>query len=280
MTTYFVTRDTDNDRASDEDRAMAHVSIYRGESLTDALAALKRALRDEADDLTHGREVTDSMDVWAFKRAVAMMELANDVASMDPHQGRGRARAGTRDDGHRQSPQRLQRGRRLAGQRHDRRDTWLQRSTREERQGMITPLPDGWAWTRTHVAHSSTFYDNARNDESSTTIEATFRVNDATLSRLYPYPDAPLAFIVDVVDAKWTATGEGDPTLISISLAGPAQARTGGSSRLNRLAFRNEIALVRSGAAAAETSTLPQAVVRALDNWAAIEGNLPVAVVQ
>ena len=147
---------------------------------------------------------------------------------------------------------------------------------------MITPLPDGWAWTRTHVAHSSTFYDNARNDESSTTIEATFRVNDATLSRLYP--DAPLAFIVDVVDAKWAATGEGDPTLISISLAGPAQARTGGSSRLNRrgayTAFRNEIALVRSGAAAAETSTLPQAVVRALDNWAAIEGNLPVAVVQ
>ena len=78
MTTYYVTRDTDNDRASDEDRAMAHVSIYRGESLTDAQAALKRALRDEADDLTHGREVTNSMDVWAFKRAVAMMELAND----------------------------------------------------------------------------------------------------------------------------------------------------------------------------------------------------------
>ena len=59
MTTYYVTRDTDNDRASDEDRAMAHVSIYRGESLTDAQAALKRALRDEADDLTHGREVTN-----------------------------------------------------------------------------------------------------------------------------------------------------------------------------------------------------------------------------
>ena len=48
MTTYYVIRDTDNDRASDEDRAMAHTLIYRGDDLATAHAALVTSLHKEA----------------------------------------------------------------------------------------------------------------------------------------------------------------------------------------------------------------------------------------
>ncbi|QHB37842.1 hypothetical protein I5G63_gp102 [Mycobacterium phage Imvubu] len=89
VTTFYVTRDTDNSRASDEDRAMAHVSIHQGTDLAAAQTALKMYVRDEADYLTRGRSVTNEGDLWAFKRATALMDVAAEVRELDPRKNPG-----------------------------------------------------------------------------------------------------------------------------------------------------------------------------------------------
>jgi hypothetical protein len=88
-TTFYVTRDTTDDSASDETRAMAHVRIHSGDDLAPAQDALKSYITDEAKYLVHGRDITNERDVWAFQRAVALMGVANEVREMDPRKNPG-----------------------------------------------------------------------------------------------------------------------------------------------------------------------------------------------
>lgn len=143
--------------------------------------------------------------------------------------------------------------------------------------------PRGWTWQRTALLHNSRSYPNPMQNESATTITASFAVDDPSIPPLNPYPDAPLPFIVDQIDAKWV-DNDGEQTLIDVTLSGPVKTDRVSTSRITRrgayTAFRNEIALARADAPAGRSASIPANVVKLLDAWAAIPGNLPVAVTQ
>lgn len=84
VTTFYVSRDTTDDRASDETRAMCHARIHVGTDLHAAQDALAEYLRNEAGFLTRGRDITKASDLWAFRRAVTLSEIAAEVREIDP----------------------------------------------------------------------------------------------------------------------------------------------------------------------------------------------------
>jgi len=85
---YFATRDSAT-AWRDEDRAMAHATIYSGDSLDEAREALKAYLLREAGHLMEGRSVTKPGDLWAIKRAAGLADLAQNVGELDPSDNPG-----------------------------------------------------------------------------------------------------------------------------------------------------------------------------------------------
>lgn len=79
-TTYFASRDTANDRADDETRAMCHASIYRGESLEDAQRALGEYMQKEVDYLIQHYSQSE--------RAAQIAGAIQDAVELDPEPGK------------------------------------------------------------------------------------------------------------------------------------------------------------------------------------------------
>lgn len=82
-TTYFATRDTDDERATDETRAMAHVSIYSGDSLEEAREALIAYMQKEVAWLT-GQYVSPT----SLRRAAEILEVIDKVKGLKPMTGK------------------------------------------------------------------------------------------------------------------------------------------------------------------------------------------------
>lgn len=76
MITYIATRDANAN--TDMDAAMAHVSIYTGESFDDAAAGLLGYMTSEADSLAARRPMRESDD-WAARRARQIRKAASEV---------------------------------------------------------------------------------------------------------------------------------------------------------------------------------------------------------
>ncbi len=76
MITYFVSRDTARTNASDEDRAMAHESIYSGPDLTEGQAQLRVYMIKEVEWLSGS---IDSID-----RAEEIRASINEAATQTP----------------------------------------------------------------------------------------------------------------------------------------------------------------------------------------------------
>ncbi|QHB37407.1 hypothetical protein I5G58_gp105 [Mycobacterium phage BirdsNest] len=82
MIRYFATRDSKGAR-TDEDAAMAHVSIYSGESLDEARVALRDYMRKEADWLVSDRY----RSATGLRRAADILEAADRVMALEPAEG-------------------------------------------------------------------------------------------------------------------------------------------------------------------------------------------------
>lgn len=76
--TYWATRDSVTAR-TDEDRAMAHAQIYKGDDLDNAKSALVDYMRNEADGLV----TRYSQQPWALNRAAAIFEQFPKVEEFD-----------------------------------------------------------------------------------------------------------------------------------------------------------------------------------------------------
>lgn len=84
MTTkFFAFRDTNSNNADDETRAMCHVDVYSGDDAADAAYQLQQKMIAEAAYLVKGRDITNQRDVWAFKRAIEMIEGAEEFIAAD-----------------------------------------------------------------------------------------------------------------------------------------------------------------------------------------------------
>lgn len=85
MIRYYVTRDTTDDYATDETRAMAHVSIARNlSSLAEAQDQLRNYLLNEASALIKGKDIQNERHLWAFERACDLAALSREVYRLDP----------------------------------------------------------------------------------------------------------------------------------------------------------------------------------------------------
>lgn len=83
-TTYWVTRDAANPR-DDENAAMAHVQIYKGDDLADARFHLTQYLIKEANGLAADAPRTVQVrDAWRFERIAGLLAAADTVEQMDP----------------------------------------------------------------------------------------------------------------------------------------------------------------------------------------------------
>lgn len=82
--TYIATRDTDRAQATDEDRAMAHMRYYSGDSLTDARSALYCALQSEATWLAR----PDYRSARSLRRAAELLDAADTVHELTPETGK------------------------------------------------------------------------------------------------------------------------------------------------------------------------------------------------
>lgn len=80
---FCVTRDSAT-AWRDEDVAMAHVSIYQGDSLDEARAVLRAYIVDEAEWLVGGayRSAT------SLRRAAELLEAADGALSLSPEEGK------------------------------------------------------------------------------------------------------------------------------------------------------------------------------------------------
>ena len=145
-------------------------------------------------------------------------------------------------------------------------------------------LPPGWKWCYTRLNYVGTLSADPRHDETHLTITALFDVDDPALTPIYAHPTASLPFRADNLMAKWSVDYGNISTLLEIALNGPVITNRASTSKLVRrgsyVAFRNEIALARADAPAGRSAAIPTQLVRTLDDWAAVEGNLPVVSVQ
>lgn len=78
-TTYFVSRDSATAN-TDYDSAMAHKSIAKTETLTEAHVALQAYMEGEVKWLTEGRYVTSS----SLRRAADIMDGIKAISGMTP----------------------------------------------------------------------------------------------------------------------------------------------------------------------------------------------------
>ena len=80
MITYYAARETADEMASDEDRAMARVNIYQGDSLENARLALTEAMNQEIQTLLKPKSISSG----SLRRAADIMEGMLEVPSMTP----------------------------------------------------------------------------------------------------------------------------------------------------------------------------------------------------
>lgn len=80
--TYHASRDTASPQATDEDRAMAHVSIYNGADLTEARDALHAYMETEIRYLTSRGATGGYLSATGLRRAADLIDALAKIPSL------------------------------------------------------------------------------------------------------------------------------------------------------------------------------------------------------